>query len=191
MARNYKFWILLATFEIAFGLAVFAVTRQYYLDDGAPIPAARIAANETLSARPDNITEADLARFNLSVPAQSLPDDPIELSRQANEFFASAQYEQAAVLYEKLLTFGPDNADTYNNLGITLHYLDRSDEALQQLKDGIAADPTHQRIWLTLGFVNSQMGNTEDARTALTRATQVGSDETIRKSAEDMLGNLP
>ena len=191
MARNYKFWISLAAFEIAFGLAVFAVTRQYYLDDQVPVTTGRSLTNEAVATRSDNITVADLAKFNLSVPAQSLPDDPIEISRQANEFFASAQYEQAANLYEKLLAFAPDNADTYNNLGITLHYLGRSDEALQKLNDGIAADPTHQRIWLTLGFVSSQLGNTDEARSALTTAMQVGTDEAIRKSAAEMLEDLP
>lgn len=191
MTQSYKFWIALATFEIVFGLAVFGLTRQYYLDDKVPVSAEQNLASKSIGVRNNTITEADLARFNLSVPAQALPDDPIEVSRQANEFFASAQYEQAAVLYEKLLTFGPDNADTYNNLGITLHYLGRSDEALRKLNEGIASDPSHQRIWLTLGFVNSQLGNTDDARSALTKATQLGSDETIRKSAQDMLGNLP
>ena len=190
MTRNYNFWISLAVFEIVFGLAVFGLTRQFYLDKQAPTNVQQSLARESVSMRPDNITEADLAQFNLAVPAQSLPDDPLVISRMANEYFASAQYEQAAVLYEKLLAFDPNSADTYNNLGITLHYLGRSDEALQKLNDGIAADPTHQRIWLTLGFVNSQTGNTDAARTALTTATQVGTDEAIRKSAAEMLDNL-
>lgn len=191
MTRNYTFWISLAAFEIAFGLAVFAITRQYYIDDPETVRAEPAVVSETPSTRPNNITEADLARFNLSVPSQSATDDPVEISRQANEFFGNGQYEKAAVLYEKLLAFGPENADTYNNLGITLHYLGRSAEALQRLDEGIAADPTYQRIWLTLGFVNSQLGNTEQARAALTNAMQVGTDEGIRKSASEMLESLP
>ena len=191
MIKNYKFWISLAAFQVVFGLAIFAVTRQYYLADATPVPTARSLTNESITQRSDNITAADLEKFNLSVPAQSLPDDPLEISRQANKFFASAQYEQAASLYEKLLDFDPNNADTYNNLGITLHYLGRSDEALQSLNDGIAADQTYQRIWLTLGFVNSQLGNTDEARSALSTAMQVGTDEAIRKSAAEMLEGLP
>lgn len=191
MMKNYKFWISLAAFQVVFGLAIFAVTRQYYLPDATPVPTARSLTNESITQRSDNITAADLEKFNLSVPAQSLPGDPIEISRQANEFFASAQYEQAANLYEKLLAFDPNHAETYNNLGLTLHYLGRSAEALQKLNDGIAADPNHQRIWLTLGFVNSQMGNTDEARSALSTAMQVGTDEAISKSAAEMLEGLP
>lgn len=191
MMKNYKFWISLAAFQVVFGLAIFAVTRQYYLADATPVPTARSLTNESITQRSDNITAADLEKFNLSVPAQSLPDDPLEISRQANEFFASAQYEQAASLYEKLLDFDPNNAETYNNLGLTLHYLGRSQDALQRLNDGITADPTHQRIWLTLGFVNSQLGNTDEARSALSTALQVGTDKAISKSAAEMLEGLP
>lgn len=191
MTRDYKFWITLAAFEIAFGLAVFAVTRQYYLDRPEPVSARPAVANQTLPARSNNITEADLARFNLSVPSPPVSDDPVEISRLANEFFASGQYDRAAELYEKLLPFGPDNAETYNNLGLTLHYLGRSTEALSRLNEGVAVDPTHQRTWLTLGFVNSQLGNTEQAREALTNAIQIGTDDQIRKSATEMLEGLP
>jgi len=78
-----------------------------------------------------------------------------------------------------------------NNLGLTLHYLGRSGEALTRLGEGIAADPGNQRIWLTLGFVNSQLGNVDDARKALTKATEIGTDESIREAANKMLEALP
>jgi Flp pilus assembly protein TadD len=94
-------------------------------------------------------------------------------------------------LYRQLLTFDATNAEIYNNLGLTLHYLGSSEEALQKLNEGVALDPTHQRSWLTLGFVNSQLGNTEQARTALTNASQTGTDEEIHQSALKMLESLP
>ena len=191
MTLNYRFLVLLAVFEIAFGLAVFAVTRQYYLDRAEPVSARPAVRSEALPARSNNITEADLARFNLSVPSPSVADDPVEISRLANEFFVSRQYDRAAELYERLLPFGPNNAETYNNLGLTLHYLGRSTEALSRLNEGITVDPAHQRTWLTLGFVNSQVGNTEQAREALTNAIEIGTDDEIRKSATKMLESLP
>ena len=114
-----------------------------------------------------------------------------ELSRQADQYFTSQQYDLAAQSYERLLALRPGNADVLNELGLTLHYLGRSDEALRRLNEGVAADPTHQRIRLTLGYVNSQLGNTKEARAALTAATQIGTDEDIRQSALTMLKNLP
>jgi len=188
--RNSKFWISLAFFEIAFGIAVFAVTRHYYMSDPEAVAERTTAPAEILATRPENITEADLAHFDLLAPGQAVTDDPVEISRRANEYFDNAQYDRAAEMYEKLLAYGPDNVDTYNNLGLTLHYLGRSAEALQRLNDGVAIDPTHQRIWLTLGLVNGQLGNTDEARTALKNALQFGADEEIRSSAAKMLETL-
>ena len=117
--------------------------------------------------------------------------DPIEISRQAEEYFASKQYDKAAIMYERLLAFSPNDGTILNNLGLTLHYLGRSTESLQRLQEGVAAEPENQRIWLTVGYVNNALGNTEEARRALLKATQTGTDEAIRKSATDMLQPLP
>jgi len=190
MSRK-QFWLSLAAFQIVFGLIVFAATRQYYLDRVERPAAREPIVDSTLPARSENITEADLARFGLLVPSTTVSDDPDEILRLANQYFADRQYDQAAVFYEKLLTFAPDNTDTLNNLGLTLHYVGRSAEALKRLQDAVVIDPNYQRAWLTLGFVNSQVGNTEDARVALTNAIERGPDEAIRKSASDMLLTLP
>jgi Flp pilus assembly protein TadD len=120
-----------------------------------------------------------------------LTEDPVEISRQAEEYFASRQYDKAAAMYERLLAFSPNDGEILNNLGLTLHYLGRSTEALQRLNEGVAVDPENQRIWLTLGYVNSAVGNTEQARLALVNATQTGTDESIRESARQMLDALP
>ena len=81
--------------------------------------------------------------------------------------------------------------DTYNNLGITLHYLGKSSEAILRLYEGVAIDPTHQRIWLTLGFVNSQIGDTVQARAALNTAAKINADNENGESAIKMLEELP
>ena len=93
-------------------------------------------------------------------------------------------------MYEKLLALDPDNVDTLNNLGLTLHYVGRSDEARQRLNEGAALDPTYQRIWLTLGFVNSTLGNVADARAALNTAVGMDPDNDVGKSASRMLKEL-
>ena len=52
-------------------------------------------------------------------------------------------------------------------------------------------DAGYQRIWLTLGYVNIQAGNTEEARTALTKALEMNADNDIGQSAANMLAQLP
>ena len=191
MIRDTKFWLAMGLFQVLFGLAVFAMTRDYYQQEPARVSTHPTTAVPSGSAWPQGITESGIARLAPGVFGESLAQDPAELSRQADQFFVNRQFQQAANAYERLLTFDPDNAEIYNNLGLTLHYLGRSDDALRRLNEGIAVNADNQRIWLTLGFVNSQLGNVEQARKALTTAAEVGGDESIRQSASTMLEALP
>lgn len=178
-------------FQIVFGLTIFTITRQYYIQDSDNVSDDPTEIRQPSFVWPDDFTETNPTQLNSSTFSQSTIEDPAEISLQANEYFTKKQYDKAVELYERLLVLGPNNVNTYNNLGITLHYLGRSTEAIRRLNEGVAVDPTHQRIWLTLGFVNSQVGNTENARTALTTAAKMDADNEIGKSAVKMLENLP
>ena len=191
MIRNTKFWTTMAVFQVLFGLAVFAITRDYYMNDTVPASAHGLTTNQAAVVWPNGATGTDISRLSTSAFSDAALQDPVEISRRAEEFFAYRQYDRAAEAYERLLAFDPNNVETYNNLGLTLHYIGRSTEALRRLNEGIAKDAENQRIWLTLGYVNSQVGNIEDARMALTTAVQIGSDESIRESAQRMLEALP
>ena len=191
MALNLKFWIPMTIFQIVFGLTVFTITRQYYIQDPDNVSADSAEIRQPAFVWPDGQTEMNSTQLNSSRFNQSSVEDPVEVTRQANEYFTNKQYEKAADLYERLLVFGPNNVETYNNLGITLHYLGKSSKAILRLNEGVAIDPTHQRIWLTLGFVNSQTGDTKQARTALNTAVKINADNEIGKSAIKMLEDLP
>ena len=165
----------MTVFQVVFGLAIFAITRQYYIQDSGNV-----------SDEPNGVAQSESSTLS-----PSTVEDPNEVARLANESFANKQYDRAAVLYERLLVLGPNNVNAYNNLGITLHYLGRSTEALSVLDEGVSVDPTHQRIWLTLGFVNSQLGNTDQARAALRTATELDADSDVGQTAATMLESLP
>ena len=189
--RTVTFWIYLLIFQIAFGLAIFGFTRDYYAGDSEANPVAAVSGSRTMPAVTEPAATFTPEMFDTLVTLQPDMTNPVEISRLADQYFANEQYEKAAEWYEKLLEFGPDNVDTLNNLGLTLHYLGRSEEALARLNQGAMIDPTHQRVWLTLGFVNSDMGNAEDARTALTTAVSINPDNSIGQSASGMLARLP
>ena len=191
MNLNAKFWIWLAAFQMFFGLAVFAITRDHYIQATDTVIAHPSMQNQPAPVWSDDITETNIARLTAPAPSMTAFRNPAELLRQAEESFGNAQYERAADLYEQLLAINPNDAEIYNNLGLTLHYLGRSTEALSRLNEGIAVDADHQRTWLTLGYVNSQLGNIEQARTALNTAAQTGNDDSIRRSATKMLEELP
>lgn len=191
MDQKLKFWIPMTLFQVVFGLTIFTITRQYYIQDSDNVSDNTTEIIQPAFVWPDSITETNPAQLNSSTFSQLIIENPAEISRQANEYFTKKQYDKATELYERLLVLAPNNVNTYNNLGITLHYLGRSSEALHWLNEGVAVDQTHQRTWLTLGFVYSQVGNTENARSALATAAKIDADNEIGKSAVKMLENLP
>lgn len=191
MDQKLKFWIPMTLFQVVFGLTIFTITRQYYIQDSDNLSDNTTEIVQPAFVWPDSITDTNPAQLNSSILGQSIIENPADISRQANEYFSKKQYDKAAELYERLLVLAPNNVTTYNNLGITLHYLDRSSEALRWLNEGVAVDQTNQRIWLTLGFVYSQVGNTENARSALATAAKIDADNEIGKTAVKMLENLP
>ena len=192
MKRDTRFWTLLGLFQVVFGLAVFGITREIYMPDTKPVRGHTGMFKATAPpAWSSGISATDISQLSSPSLVAQMPDDPAEIYRRAEEFFGNKQYAQAARLYERLLEISPGDAEIHNNLGLTLFYLGRPDEALQRLNEGVAADPTHQRIWLTLGYVNSQLGNVEQARAALTKAAETGSNASIREAATEMLAELP
>lgn len=190
MIQGRPFWISMLVFQLLFGFAVFAITRDYYRAEGGPAIADAPAVNHPSLEPSGRFSNIDPGLLTTLSTGAATPTDPFEISRQANQFFASKDYARAANLYEKLLAFESDSAETHNNLGLTLHYLGRSDEALQRLNEGITLDPTHQRIWLTLGYVSSQVGNIEGAEKALQKAIDMGAENDIGRSAANMLEGL-
>lgn len=178
-------------FQVVFGLTIFTITRDYYIDDSNNLSASPVIADQSTPKMPNPIPAGNSKQIYAATFGQANLQDPVDVANRANEFFANRQYVQAADLYQRLLVLDPDNVETYNNLGLTLHYLGKSSEALRNLNEGIAVDPKHQRIWLTLGFVNSQLGNISKARTALETSTQISPDSDIGKTAAEMLVKLP
>ena len=192
--RDAKFWYSMVVFQLLFGLAVFALTRDYYRHETGGVtsqPSTVQQRSSDWAAATGAMVLPDMAQLGSQTTNNSLTEDPVEISRQAEEFFANKQYDKAAAMYERLLPFSPNDGTVHNNLGLTLHYMGRTAEALNTLEEGVAIDPDNQRIWLTLGYVNSALGNTARAREALTRAIETGADEQIRQSARDMLKALP
>lgn len=193
MNRSTRFWFFMAVFQVIFGVTVFGLTRHFYSQPpNSPAPAQ--ATNHVAGAGlPDAAPGSDLQQLmNLfpAQPTQPAGQDPQTILINADNQFALGQFEQAAEGYSQLLKMGSVDADIYNNLGITLHYLGRSSEALSVLDRGIAIDPNYQRIWLTKGFVNGQIGDIEQARSALSRAAALGPQTEVGLSAQQMLNQL-
>lgn len=190
MKRRVRFWAAMMVFQVVFGVAVFTVTREYYKANSEAVGESVADRLQRSLESPGPISNLDPALIESLSSLQPVSEDPAEIARLANQFFADGQYAMAATQYERVLAFDSNHVDTLNNLGLTLHYLGRSDEALGRINEGIALDPGYQRIWLTLGFINGQMGNTADARAALTTATEIDPSSSVGLSAATMLEGL-
>ena len=59
--------------------------------------------------------------------------------------FRQQRYEEALRLYETLIETGEANAQVHANVGATLYYLDRPDEALRSLNRALSLDPNLAR----------------------------------------------
>jgi tetratricopeptide (TPR) repeat protein len=192
MHQSAKFWILLAIFQVAFGVTIYSFTRHFYIDGADGVVENTIIESEQIQEWTNEYEQNNSPMLDaLTSFSANTTQDPEEIYRLANMYFADKQYDKAAEQYERLLSFDSGSATAHNNLGITLHYLGRSTEALRILDEGIALEPTNQRIWLTLGFVNKELGNNDEARAALTTATQMSLDNEVGKAAARMLATLP
>ena len=183
-------WLQTLALLLVFGLIVFAVTRQMYVGDAQTVTATG-SDTATPSAMPKgNQLEMNTALLESVLSFDSKKKDPATMSLLANKYFANKQYAEAADLYGQLSAMDPGNVHIQNDLGLTLHYINRSEEALAVLRKGSALNPDNQRIWLTLGYVNMDLGNLDEAKLSLETAAQIDPDNGVGKSASKMLSEL-
>ncbi len=87
------------------------------------------------------------------------PRDSSSLDRLAMVRFGQEQYQEALVLYRNLLELTPDSAQTYSNLGATLYYLGRADDALRHFERAVAIDPDLETARAGLEALRAAAGN--------------------------------
>jgi tetratricopeptide (TPR) repeat protein len=186
-------WLLLVVFLAFYGFAVFAVTRDYYLRHPARPMAADVSGQG--AAQPDPHAAVPKVATGLSgldlgnaIPRSIEETNPKLLRERADRLFAEGRYQEAIPLYRWVLELAPDNAETYNDLGLALHYAGDSAGALEVLRNGVAGAPNFQRIWLSLGFVSLQVQDLDAARVALAHARDLGPENDVGKEAIRLLG---
>ena len=183
-------WLQTVALLFVFGLIVFAVTRQMYVSDAQTVSATGSDTAAPLALPQSDQFEIDTALVESLLSFDSRKQDPATMSLLANQYFANRQYAKAADLYAQLSALDPGNVDIQNNLGLTLHYTNRSEDALAVLMKGSALDPGNQRIWLTLGYVNKELGNLDEAKLSLETAEQIDPGSNVGGSASRMLAEL-
>jgi tetratricopeptide (TPR) repeat protein len=180
-------WIILLLFQAFYGFAVFTLTKEHYQRSTiAPAPtqtqpaaAVRAPANIMPQFGGDSV-----------IPESVIQDNPQLLAKLGDERFSERRYPEAVELYQKVLALDPNDIDTHNDLGLALHYLGRSNEALVVLKQGVEKNPKFQRIWLTLGFVQMKTAEKDEAKFALQQALEIDPGNAVGAEAKRLLSSL-
>jgi Flp pilus assembly protein TadD len=186
-------WLVAIAFLAFYGFAVFAVTRDYYLRHPPRPPLAATSSTATSGADAAALgaqLRAAAQDAGSGIPAEVLASDPVLLSQEADRLFAAQRFAEAVTLYRKALELDPTDAGSRNDLGLALHYAGNSQEGIEVLRAGADAAPQFQRIWLSLGFVAAQAGQTEQAREALTKAQALDPNSDVGLEAARLLGLL-
>jgi len=112
------------------------------------------------------------------------------LAAEGDRQFEAGHYAQAIPLYQRALQADGSDADSHNDLGLALHYVGRSEEAVKELVMATELAPSFPNAWLSLGFVLSSLGRHEEARPALEHVVKIARGSAQAAEAERMLGSL-
>ena len=88
-----------------------------------------------------HLNRPDEAAHHYAEAVRIDPRDTTSIDRLAMVRFGQQHYEEALALYRDMLALTPDSAQTHSNLGATLYYLGRTDEALRHFKRAVELDP--------------------------------------------------
>lgn len=138
---------------------VILALSQIYIGKGKPLKALELISN-----------------------AKNLKSDPDALMQEANIYMLLNRFEEAEIKFKEALQFG-EKGPIYNNLGVVLLQLRKSNEAIQALNKSIELDPNNINTFLNLSTFYEAQGDIDSALGTLEKAFSKGlkNDELIEK----------
>lgn len=118
----------------------------------------------------------------VAVIQEWLKGHPLDLSVRealADLLFSAGRYAVAESAYRGVLAQDPANANSLNNLALTLSQLHQDDQALETARRAHAAAPANPAISDTLGWFLLQKDEVSDALTLLAQAHRASGDLSI------------
>ncbi len=182
---NYKKWIIITVMIIVGGFLIISLTRTSSKDRETSTDRGTNAPSTT-GPLLDPVSE----ERRVTARIKEFSDNPVALSSIGDEYFETKRYSMAIKVYEKVLELNPEDVDTYNDLGLALHFSGRSDEAIVKLNKGTEIDPSFQRVWLSLGFVLISTGQTEEARGVLEKTMEIDPESGVGQEARKFISYL-
>jgi tetratricopeptide (TPR) repeat protein len=173
-------WIIIAVILIACVIAVFAILRSPY----------KIKTTAEKDSLRGPIADSEVTKMPPLESEALTRENPEELAALGDRYFENSRFAQAIKFYEKVLQLNPKDVDTYNDMGLALHYTGQTERALAILRKGANGNPSFQRIWLSLGFVLASTGKDEEAKEVLSKALELDPSSEQGREAKRILGVL-
>ncbi|MCK5237700.1 MAG: tetratricopeptide repeat protein [Deltaproteobacteria bacterium] len=137
----------------------------------------------------------------LTEELEAKPDDWEVLNTIGDVHFNMMRFKDAAEYYSKAAKINRTDVNLLNNLALSLHYIQRSDEGLTQINKAIKVDSKYQRGYLTKGFilatiirsaetqelVDQRAKNIEAAKKAWQKAVDIDPESQIAGAARNFL----
>ncbi len=102
-----------------------------------------------------------------------VPEELMELAREARSKFQARDYKEAERLYDNLLAKAPNNVHALSNLGVVYFHTGRLRAAEMVLRKAVNVSPTDAFAYQTLGIVHFRQGRYDDAMAALTKSLDI------------------
>jgi Flp pilus assembly protein TadD/predicted nucleic acid-binding Zn-ribbon protein len=103
----------------------------------------------------------------------NVPDNVLDLARQAKEHFDRGKYRSAERTYQEILTKSPNNLYSLSNLGVVYFRTGKLKAAELTLKKAVAIAPKDEFALTTLGIVFYREAKYDSALTELTKALAI------------------
>ena len=118
-------------------------------------------------------SKAPPAQSGYTVPSifkPNVPEDVVDLARQAKENFDNGKYRSAEKLYQEILTKTPNNLYSLSNLGVVYFRSGKLKAAELTLKKAVALSPKDEFTHTTLGIVFYRQAKFDEALAELTKS---------------------
>ncbi len=133
----------------------------------APPDSTATVTEPTASASSDQ----NNSRYTVpSIFKPNVPEDVVDLARQAKENFTHGKYRSAEKQYQEILTKTPNNLYSLCNLGVVYFRTGKLKAAELTLKKAVAVAPKDEFAHTTLGIVYYRQAKFDDALTELTKS---------------------
>ena len=150
-----------------------AVKASFTFAKNANAAGAKPAPPDSIATATDSAASADQNNSGYTVPSifkPNVPEDVVDLARQAKENFTHGKYRSAEKQYQEILTKTPNNLYSLCNLGVVYFRTGKLKAAELTLKKAVAVAPKDEFAHTTLGIVYYRQAKFDEALTELTKS---------------------